>query len=152
LGFSPADLAFRLPAIPNANTPDIYAQAHIGLFPNRCEAGTNLVMAEFMACARPVIASFAHGHRDVLAASPSPGGPGWVMGNGPYLLTNGSYDPAGWFNPEVSDILWHLEHAYNHRDQLAARGQACRQVVERFTWRACARQIYEAAFQSVKSV
>lgn len=146
----PEDRVIRLPPVPNEKTPQIYAQAHIGLFPNRCEAGTNLVMAEFMACGRPVIATYAHGHQDILTPHSSILNPPHPAG--PYLLTNGSYDPAGWFNPEVSDILWHLEHAYNHRDQLAARGQACSQLVERFTWRDCAERIARAAFPSVKSV
>jgi glycosyltransferase involved in cell wall biosynthesis len=129
----PEDRVFKIPAVPNAKTPEVYAQAHVGLFPNRCEAGTNMVMTEFMACARPVIASYAHGHKDVL-------------GDGAYKLTNGATDPAGWFNPNVSDIIAHLEHAYQHREELAQRGQQCRALVERFTWKDCAEKIVKAAF------
>jgi glycosyltransferase involved in cell wall biosynthesis len=130
----PRDRVIDVPLIPNANTPKIYAQAHIGLFPNRCEAGTNLVMCEFMACGRPVIASCATGQRDVLG------------GRGPYLLTNGSYDPAGWFNPNVSDIIAHLEHAYQNREELSERGLLCRNLIEPFTWKDCAVKIFNAAF------
>ena len=129
------DRVVMLPSIPNEKTPSIYAMAHVGVFPNRCEAGTNMVMTEFMACARPVIASYATGQKDVL------GGPG------PMLLENGSYDPAGWFNPSVSDILYYLEYAYNHRDDLKIRGEQCRKLVEPFTWESCAKKIYQAAFQ-----
>ena len=123
-----------LPPMPNEKTPAVYEQAHVGLFPNRCEAGTNLVMSEFMACSRPVIASHAHGHYDVL------------NGEGPLHLTTGSIDPAGWFNPPVADILTQLEHAYNHREELPLRGQQCRKLIEPFTWQKCAAKIYEAAF------
>lgn len=131
----PAERVKMLPPVPNAKTPQLYGMAHIGLFPNRCEAGTNLVMCEFMACGRPVIASDATGHADIFQGS-----------NGSYLLRNGSYDPAGWFNPNVSDLLAWLEHAYQNRDELAARAAECRKLVERFTWRACASKIFQAAF------
>lgn len=129
----PEDRVIQLPAMPNEKTPTIYAQAHIGLFPNRCEAGTNMVMCEFLASGRPVIATMAHGHADVLDVSQ-------------YLLTTGTKDAAGWFNPEVSDILAHLEHAYANRDQLAERGNHARKLVERFTWRNAAEQVFRAAF------
>ena len=129
----PLDRVISLPAMPNEKTPDIYKLAHVGLFPNRCEAGTNMVMAEFMACQRAVIATAAHGHLDIL-------------NEGAYKLTTGSLDPAGWFNCNVSDILWRLEQAYDNRNELNRRAELCRKSVERFTWQACAKQIYDAAF------
>ncbi len=133
----PKDRVIQLPAMRNDQTPALYAQAHIGVFPNRCEAGTNLVMCEFMASGRPVIASDATGHRDVLA------------GAGPYYLTNGTWDAAGWFNPNVSDLIANLEHAYQNRAELPQRGLDCRKLVERFTWRDCAEKIAKAAFQKL---
>ena len=129
----PMDRVIQLPAIANEKMPQIYGMAHVGLFPNRCEAGTNMVMCEFMASQRPVIASYAHGHKDVLDSSQ-------------YLLKTGSYDNAGWFNPELSDIITHLEHAYNHRDGLLERGKEARRLVERFNWRDAALRVYAAAF------
>jgi len=36
-----------------------------GVFPNRCEGGTNLVLMEYASCGRPVVANFHTGHRDV---------------------------------------------------------------------------------------
>ncbi len=133
----PPDRIITLPAIPNEKIRSIYEQAHLGIFPNRCEAGTNLVMCEFMACSRPVIASLATGQRDVLA------------GDGPYHLKNGSYDPAGWFNPNVSDVLAHLEHAYQNRQELTVRGMQCRALVSKFTWKACAETIYSKACEGI---
>jgi glycosyltransferase involved in cell wall biosynthesis len=130
----PAERVMTVPPVKNHQIAKVYEQAHIGLFPNRCEAGTNLVMSEFMACGRPVIASYAHGHKDVL-------NPDY-----PYLLKNGDYDPAGWFNPSVSDILAHLEHAYQHREQLGDRARECRKMVEKLSWRDCAEKIFKAAY------
>ncbi len=137
----PKERAIKIPPIPNAATPQLYAQAHIGIFPNRCEAGTNLVMCEFMACGRPVVATSATGHRDVFDGE---------NGSGPYLLTQGAYDQAGWFNCGVSEALASLELAYQNREQLPARGLECRKLVEKFTWRACAQKIFEAAFGEQK--
>src|SRR2546421_282278 len=42
----------------------IYRSADVGLFPNRAEGGTNLVLMEFMACGKPVIATNTTGHAD----------------------------------------------------------------------------------------
>lgn len=140
----PRERVIELPQVPNEQTPGLYAQAHVGLFPNRCEAGTNLVMCEFMACGRPVIATCATGQADVFNAFPGLD-PAERSRTGPYLLDHGNLDPAGWFNCHVSDILARLEHAYKNRDQLPGRGLMCRTLVERFTWRACAAQIVRAA-------
>lgn len=124
----PADRVFLLPAVPNAETPAIYAPAHVGLFPNRCEAGTNMVMSEFMACGRPVIATYAHGHKDVL-------GPGAMK------LVKGETNAAGWVEPDLEEILHQLEYAYQHRAEIAERGLACAQHMQQFTWAECARTI-----------
>lgn len=129
----PADRVIQCPPTPNEKLPDVYALADIGVFPNRCEAGTNLVMCEFMACGKPVIATYATGQIDALT---------WPA----YLLTNGDYDHAGWFNPPVADIIAALEHAYHHRDELPIRGQGCRKLAERLSWDDCARKIFLAAF------
>ncbi len=129
----PLDRVVQLPAMSNEQMPAIYAQAHIGLFPNRCEAGTNMVMCEFMACGRPVIASYAHGHKDVLGVHQ-------------YHLDNGSVDHAGWFNPEVSDIITHLEHAYANREKLEIGGRLARLATEAFSWSAAALKVAQAAF------
>lgn len=48
-------------------------QTDFGLFPNRCEGGTNLVMMEYLACGKPVIANTSTGQKDVLDDSYSIG-------------------------------------------------------------------------------
>ena len=35
---------------------ELYRNTDVGVFPNRCEGGTNLVLMEYMACGKPVIA------------------------------------------------------------------------------------------------
>ena len=48
--------------------PELYRRTHLGVFPNRCEGGTNLVLMEYMACGRPAVVSYATGHTDVATA------------------------------------------------------------------------------------
>jgi glycosyltransferase involved in cell wall biosynthesis len=127
----PLEMVISLPPMPNEKLADIYAMSHIGLFPNRCEAGTNMVLTEYMACARPVIATDAHGHKDVLCPAS-------------FKLSTGDYDPAGWFNPPVSDIITHLEYAYHNRAELEWRGNMHRAAIEHLTWDRCARIIKDA--------
>ncbi len=57
-----------------------------GLFPNRCEGGTNLVLMEYAACGRPVVANALTGHADVREAiaveiKAKPGPDGWAKQN-----------------------------------------------------------------------
>lgn len=84
---------------------------------------------EYMASGRPVIATDATGHKDVLA------------GDGPLKLTQGSYDWADWFHADVPDILVQLERLYRHREELVTRGEQCRKLIEPWTWRAMAQTV-----------
>lgn len=47
---------------------DVMRCTDVGLFPNRCEGGTNLVMMEYTSCGLPVLATFGTGHKDVLTS------------------------------------------------------------------------------------
>lgn len=40
-------------------------QTDFGVFPNRCEGGTNLVMMEYAACGKPIMATNGTGHADI---------------------------------------------------------------------------------------
>lgn len=134
----PEGQVVNLPTVANADLPAVYQHSHVGLFPNRCEAGNNLVLCEYMACARPVIVTDATGHKDVLT------------NDGPLRLTRGDVDAAGWFNPHVSDIICLLERAYREREALPERGRRCRQQVEHLTWRSAAEQVFQRV-QSLRS-
>lgn len=127
----PAERVISLPPLPHHAMPGVIGQCHVGLFPNRCEAGTNLVLMETMACARPVIVSACTGHADVL-------GPGCIP------ITTGDYDPAGWFNCSVSDVLCALEWCYAHRAELIAMGTMARETIAPFTWQRAASVIARA--------
>ena len=42
---------------------EVMNKTDIGIFPNRVEGGTNLVLMEYLACGKPVIASYGTGQR-----------------------------------------------------------------------------------------
>ena len=54
-----------LPKLSHADLAREMANTDVGLFPNRCEGGTNLVLMEYAALGRPVIANVLTGHADV---------------------------------------------------------------------------------------
>ncbi len=117
---------------PHATMARIYHNTDVGLFPNRCEGGTNLVMMEYMACGKPVIASNASGHRDVLTAGNSLRieelTPMTVM------LRNDDVPLANWDDPSLDETIARLEFAYEHRGELRSIGEQAARDMQRFTW------------------
>jgi glycosyltransferase involved in cell wall biosynthesis len=124
---------------PNQMLARIYKNTDVGLFPNRCEGGTNLVLMEYMACGKPAIASFNSGHRDVL--TPANSIP--ITGSRPITLREADRDIAQWSEPDLEETVAHLEWAYHHRDRLREIGSQAAQDMRRLTWRRAARQFYE---------
>jgi hypothetical protein len=60
------DRVIAIKATPNGAMAPIYRECHVGLFPNRCEGGTNLVAMELIACGIPAIISANTGHLDLM--------------------------------------------------------------------------------------
>ena len=98
-----------LPVMPNEAMAKIYKNTDIGLFPNRCEGGTNLVLMEYMACGKPVIASYNSGHKDILTTDNS-----IRIEHMKTIEHNGTV----WDDPDLDETVSHLEWAYNNRDKL----------------------------------
>ncbi len=123
----------RLTAGLHESMPELYRRCHVGLFPNRCEAGTNLVMSEAIACGLPVIASPETGHRDVSSAIS-------------YWLDEGSmYGPDHWWAPfDIDEMLVHLENAYLNRQRARIYGMAgSDRIRELVCWDKCCDQLME---------
>jgi len=132
------DKVFTLPIVPNNKLRDLYLSSDIGLFPNRCEGGTNLVMMEYMACAKPVIASYNTGHKDILTKENS------------LMLERMQefkiYDKnkkliADWEEPYIDEIIAKLEYAYYNRDSIKEIGKNAGEFMKRFTWKASAENL-----------
>jgi glycosyltransferase involved in cell wall biosynthesis len=116
----------------------VYQQTDVGLFPNRCEGGTNLVLMEYMACGKPAIASFSSGHKDVV----SPANAVLIRDLRPTRV-NVDRDLEGVYDePNLDEVVAHLEWAYNHRSELRALGQAAGRHLAGLTWRRTAEQFH----------
>jgi len=130
---------FTIDLVPNATQRDLYAKTDIGVFPNRCEGGTNLVLMEYMACAKPVIASNTSGHCDIVTADNA------VLLNqfSPMNIGDGGPLTARWQDPSVDELVAAIEWAYHHRDKAKTLGQQAGRDLARFTWADSARRLAE---------
>lgn len=128
----PKDRVMTLPGlIPNAKMADIYRQCDFGVFPNRCEGGTNLVMMEFMACGRAVVATGGTGHADVLCQG--------------MTLIHPRFDAQRWNEPRVEDVVEALSEALkmNRLGILDKMGKYPANAMRQWTWERAARTIVE---------
>ena len=128
-----------LPPQPNAAMARIYKNTDVGLFPNRCEGGTNLVLMEYMACGKCAIAAFNTGHRDVLTAGNSIR----ILGHKPMTICRDGEPVAVWDDPDLEETVERLEWAYQHRDEAAGIGRRAGDDMRRFSWAASARRAWE---------
>lgn len=96
------DDATVLPSIPQNILAAEMANTDCGLFPNRCEGGTNLVLMEYAALGREVIANGLTGHYDIRDAISTP--------------IASRYDERKWAEQDVEDIVESLCAAYDIRD------------------------------------
>lgn len=129
------DKVIVIPQMPMENLRELYSKTDIGLFPNRCEGGTNLVLMEYMACSKPVIASYATGHTDILTEK-----------NSILLKDNKPFDnpaalhlaPMEWVEPSLDEVIEKLEFAYNNRDHIRQLGNQAGMDLQNMTWGATA--------------
>lgn len=133
-----ADRIVTCDIIPPELQRELYRNTDIGVFPNRCEGGTNLVLMEYMACGKPVVASYTSGHTDV------------INDDNALLLKNlRSYTIVGpdrrlfarWQEPSVDELVAQIEFAYHHRDEIRRRGRMAGENMKQFTWRRTAEQL-----------
>jgi glycosyltransferase involved in cell wall biosynthesis len=126
--------------VPHERQRQLFAQTDIGVFPNRCEGGTNLVLMEYMACAKPVIASNASGHRDILTSD-----------NALLLNTLSEFNVldaggklmARWQEPSLDELVAQLEYAYMHRSQAQEKGKVAGRDLQQFTWSHTAQRLLD---------
>lgn len=117
--------------VPNTQLRDLYALTDIGVFPNRCEGGTNLVLMEYMACARPVIASYTSGHKDILTDENSIP----LKLTKPFrLYDNNNKLWADWEDISIDELVDKLEFAYHNREAIRKIGQKAGEDLKNFTW------------------
>jgi glycosyltransferase involved in cell wall biosynthesis len=132
---------------PNPLLPQLYRQMDVGLFPNRCEGGTNLVAMECMACGVPVILSANSGHLDLIQGDncyvlESQG----AVTDTPLAASHG--DVPGWGESSVDEAVARLEEAYADRAEARARGRRGAATLARLTWTETARRLKAAVLQA----
>lgn len=127
-----------IPFLTNNNMPEIYQNTDIGVFPSRCEAGTNLVMMEYMACGKPAIASVGTGQADLI----TPQNGFSLDSTGQCLLKDESGNTLSiWENPSPDHLIERLEWAYNNRDQLPKYGKEAAKTMTQKTWKHMAESV-----------
>jgi glycosyltransferase involved in cell wall biosynthesis len=111
---------------------ELYRHTDVGVFPNRCEGGTNLVLMEYMACGKPVIASHVSGHTDVVTDENAL----LLKENAEFRIVGADRRPiARWREPSIDELVAKIEYAYSHRNEIKATGKAAGEAMRRFTWR-----------------
>jgi glycosyltransferase involved in cell wall biosynthesis len=127
----PLDRVTLWPGIRHQYMAGVYEESDIGLFPNRCEAGTNMVLMEYLAVGRPAIYTYDHGHADLPMH-----GHKWSI--------NSASVSAGWCETNMYHALDLMELAYRHwKNDAMPDGRANSHSMERFTWDKCARSIHD---------
>jgi glycosyltransferase involved in cell wall biosynthesis len=138
-GIDPAK-TINVPPRPNAVAPGIYRQTDVGIFPNRCEGGTTLVLMEYMACGRPVIATNHTGHADVVNSENA------LVIESPATTTVPREDgstAADWPEPNLEQTIEQLEFAYQNRDRTKALAERGAGDLAKLTWGQTAKRFAE---------
>ncbi len=114
----------------------------VGLFANRCEAGTNLPLMEAMSCGLPVIATITHGHADVTRHLDGCS----IIGSTPTPIHRGGMHVADWYEPDLDEAVDRLEWFYEKWSTsgiLTSHGEHNRAWMARYTWAGCAQSLLE---------
>lgn len=134
----PVERVVLYPVLDNRQMRQAYLASDVGLFPNRCEGGNNMVMCEYMACGRPVIASPLTGHRDVLDHDNAL----CFEYHEPVLAVQDGVPTGVWFEASVDEALELLEKAYRDRSLLERVAHAGARSMTRLSWQAAAQAFH----------
>ena len=118
----------------------LYHASDVGLFPNRVEGGTNMVLMEYMACGKPVVASYNSGHKDVLRKQNA------VLIERHHTINIVRTPPEPnvvWSDPDLDETIEKLEWAYQNRDKTAALGRQGAEDMKQFSWKRVAQGLLD---------
>lgn len=136
-GLDPARVLLHSP-FPNQRMQMIYTESDLGLFPNRCEGGNNMVMCEYMASGRTVIASNQSGHADVISQANA-----WPLHKYCAVAAMlGGMQTGNWQEPIVGEVVDLLEVAYGSRIDRERKAMSAAADMQRLDWAAAARQFH----------
>ncbi|WP_337995981.1 glycosyltransferase family 4 protein [Oleispirillum naphthae] len=129
----PPDAVIDLGEVAHAEMPRLLRECDVGLFPNRCEGGTNLVAMECMACGVPAILSANTGHRDLLAR------PGASLALTVQGTVAGTADDApdlflDWGESDPDEAVERLEWVFANRAEAAETGARGAAFLREWAW------------------
>lgn len=123
-----ADQIIDLGSIPNHQMATTLREMDVGVFPSRCEGGTNLVAMECLACGIPSIVSANTGHLDLIETG------------APLALTRqGQVAPSycgtqDWGESDVEEIVEMLDRVYTDRSEALHRGRLAAEAMAAWSW------------------
>ena len=124
--------------LPTETMAQAYHQSDLGMFPNRCEGGTNSGSHGVLASGKPAIVTDATGHKDICHERNA-----FLLNRlRPLALRDRSGQlVARWVEPAVDEIIASIEYAYEHRAEAQARGQAAAEDMKQWPWKRAAETI-----------
>lgn len=136
-GLDPARVLLH-PPFSNRRMQLIYTESDLGLFPNRCEGGNNMVMCEYMACGRAVVASNRSGHADVVNT-----GNAWALSRYREVEAMlGGIQTGRWQEAMVEEAAELLELAYCNKNERERKAVCAAADMQHLDWTAAARQFH----------
>ena len=105
----------------NSGMLEWYRSCDVILFPNRCEAGTNLCLMEALASGVPCIASDATGHTDITRQDWYPHKDLLLTCGKPKPFQQGDLPLGLWHEPCLDEVVSKLEYAYRMKEDLMKR-------------------------------
>lgn len=138
----PSDRFRILEPGPRADLARTMAMSDCGLFPVRCEAGTNHFLMEYMACARPAIATYTSGLLDILHDRLNCVALTSFRQVLP-AITAAEAQRGLWNEPTVDEIVEALESLYRSEETRERLGRAAAQDMHPFAWSHCAERLLQ---------
>jgi glycosyltransferase involved in cell wall biosynthesis len=117
------------PMMSNVAMPSIYKNSDIGIFPNRCEGGTNLVLMEYMATGKPVIVSNNTGHKDIINKKNA------IILQEQKQNENFEF----WQDSSVDEVFDKLEYAYLNYKKVKKVGKQASKDMSKLSWKKSAK-------------
>ncbi len=115
--------------VSNARMAPLYREADVALFPNRGEAGTNLVAMECMACGVPAILAANTGQLDLIEA-----GACYPLRRQAPIEGRTDTGTEGWGESDVEEAIEALEAAWRDRANAAERGRRGAERIAQASW------------------
>jgi glycosyltransferase involved in cell wall biosynthesis len=122
-----------LPLLSQSQLADAMRSTDLGVFPNRCEGGTNLVLMEYLACGRPAVATGSTGHADVLTPDNA-------------LVVRSRLNARFWEEPDPVELAAKMTRLAKDSLLRATLGARAVESMKPWTWERAARLIVETIY------